>query len=260
LRPTNKDQRRFISVTLLALVLFSIGTNAQTPALDTKQAIETKPADPKTRVEHVETIFLKNVGQQNDFNDAQTALRNVLPRSAIYGVPTQNAIVLRGTEEEIQLAKKVIADIDLPHRTYRLIYTITEVDGGKRGASQHFSMVVATGAKTVFKQGTKIPLVTGSTEAASTSTNTQFQYIDVGVSIEARLEGSADGLHVATKVEQSSLAQEKTIAGVQEPVINQTVLEATSPAIPGKPVVLGSLDIPGTARHQEIELTSELVR
>jgi type II secretory pathway component GspD/PulD (secretin) len=255
-----KNQIRCMAAAAVLLSLCTLVANAQTPALDTKQAIETKPPEPKIRVEHVETIFVKNVGQQNDFNDAQTALRNVLPRSAIYGVPTQNAIVLRGTEEEIQLAKKVIADIDLPHKTYRLTYTITEVDGGKRGAPQHFSMVVATGARTVFKQGTKIPIVTGSTEAAASPNNTQFQYIDIGVSIDARLEGSADGLHVATKIEQSSLAQEKTIAGVQEPVINQTVLEATSPAIPGKPVVLGSLDFPGTTRHQEIELTSELVR
>ena len=254
MRFTMKKQVCCMVAAVVVFSLFSFAAIAQTAVL------ETKPSDSKTRVEHVETIFLKNVGQQNDFNDAQTALRNLLPRAAVYGVVWQNAIVLRATEDEIQLAKKVIADIDQPRKTYRLTYTITEVDGAKRGTPQHYSLVVGSGSRTIFKQGTKVPIATGSTEPAASAANTQFQYIDVGVSIDARLEGSGEGLHVNTKVEQSRAAQDKTIAGVQEPVFDQTVLDGTSPVIPGKSIVLGLIDIPGTSRHQEIELTSELIR
>ncbi len=44
------------------------------------------------------------------------------------------------------------------------------------------------------------------------------------------------------------------------PVIRQTTLEGTSTLVQGKPLVLGSLDVPGSTRHQEVEVVSELVR
>ena len=41
--------------------------------------------------------------------------------------------------------------------------------------------------------------------------------------------------------------------------MRQTVLDAISNLTPGKAVVLGSLDIPSSTRHEEIEVASELV-
>jgi hypothetical protein len=48
--------------------------------------------------------------------------------------------------------------------------------------------------------------------------------------------------------------------GAQDPILRQTVLEGMSTLSQSKPVVLGSLDVPGSTRHQEIEVASELVR
>lgn len=47
------------------------------------------------------------------------------------------------------------------------------------------------------------------------------------------------------------MSDEKSGIGIQDPVVRQTVLEATSDLKPGKTLLLGSLDIPGTSRHQE---------
>lgn len=74
------------------------------------------------------------------------------------------------------------------------------------------------------------------------------------------VEGSAEGLQLRSKVEQSSMADEKSGIGAQDPVIRQSRLEGVSTLAPGKPMVLGSLDIPGTTQHEEIEVVSELVR
>jgi hypothetical protein len=82
------------------------------------------------------------------------------------------------------------------------------------------------------------------------------QYVDVGLSIEATIDGS----RLRTKVEQSTIADEKSAVGAQDPVIRQGVLEETSTLVEGKPLVLGSFDIPGTARHEEIGVVSELQR
>ena len=60
----------------------------------------------------VQTFYLSNAWQQNDLNDVQTALRNVLTGAKIYGVASQNAIVMRGTPDELLLAQQLIDDLD----------------------------------------------------------------------------------------------------------------------------------------------------
>src|SRR6185369_12965818 len=42
----------------------------------------------------------------------QTALRNVLTNIKVYGVASQNALVVRGTPDELLLAQKLISDLD----------------------------------------------------------------------------------------------------------------------------------------------------
>ncbi len=60
----------------------------------------------------VQTFYLTNAWQQNDLNDVQTALRNVLPSAKVYGVASQNAIVMRATPDELLLAQKLVNDLD----------------------------------------------------------------------------------------------------------------------------------------------------
>jgi general secretion pathway protein D len=60
----------------------------------------------------VETFYLSNVSQQNDLNDIQTALRNLLTNAKLYGVPSQSAIVMRATPDELLLAQRLIEDLD----------------------------------------------------------------------------------------------------------------------------------------------------
>jgi general secretion pathway protein D len=62
----------------------------------------------------VRTFYLANAWQTNDLTDVQTAIRNVLTGGSfkIYGVPSQNAIVVRGTPDELMLAQKLVNDLD----------------------------------------------------------------------------------------------------------------------------------------------------
>ncbi len=61
----------------------------------------------------VQTFYLTNAWQQNDLNDVQTALRNVMGGSAkVFAVASQNAIVMRGTPDELMLAQKLVSDLD----------------------------------------------------------------------------------------------------------------------------------------------------
>jgi general secretion pathway protein D len=60
----------------------------------------------------VQTFYLSNAWQPNDLTDVQTAIRNVLPNVKAYGVASQNAIVIRGTPDELLLSQKLINDLD----------------------------------------------------------------------------------------------------------------------------------------------------
>jgi hypothetical protein len=193
-----------------------------------------------------ETFYLKNATQLGDANEITVAVRNLLPPDIkLYLVPSQNAIMMRGTADQIALAQKIINDLDRPRKTYRLTYTITEVDGGKRVGTQHFAMIMAAGQRTVMKQGDRVPIVTGSTTTNSSGTETQVTYVDVGLNFDATVDECANGAKLRSKVEQLAIAEEKSGFGLQDPIIRQAFLEGTSFLTLGKPLVLGSMDIPG---------------
>lgn len=218
---------------------------AATPKLSDLSSTEPKPA------EIYQTFYPVNV----DVIDLQTVLRNMIPNAKLVYSHSQGAVSMRGTSEEIQLAQKILADMDRAAKVYRLSYTITELDNGKHTGVQHLSLVVAAGGKAALKQGNRVPIVTGTTDSKTSAESTQVQYVDVGLNIDVSLEGA----RLRTKVEQSGIADEKSTVGIQDPVIRQITLEGTSTVEPGKSVVLGILDIPGSTRRQEIEVVAELV-
>lgn len=61
----------------------------------------------------IQTFYLTNVSQQNDANEVVVGIRNLLdPSVKIYLVPSQNAIVMRATPDQLMLAEKLINDLD----------------------------------------------------------------------------------------------------------------------------------------------------
>jgi len=216
-----------------------------------------KPITNPTQVFH-----LSNISNATEATEILVAIRNMLdPRDRVDLVSAQSAIFIQAPPDHLALAKKIIDDLDRPRKTYRLTYTITEIDDGKRTGTQHFSMVLVSGQRTTMKEGSKIPVATGTvSETGSPSTQTQFTYLDIGLNFDATLDESVNGVRLRSKAEQSSLGTDKIIAGVNEPVVRQAVLEGTSILTPGKPLILGSLDIPDSTRRMDIEVVMDVVK
>src|SRR5258708_7209567 len=60
----------------------------------------------------LQTFYLSNTAQQNDANELMTALRNVMdPSVKVFLVPSQNAIVMRGSPDQLLVAQKLIDDL-----------------------------------------------------------------------------------------------------------------------------------------------------
>jgi len=236
----------------LALVMGVIGV-AQTGWAQT-QPVETKPP------EEVRTFFLTNVTEMREAEDILADLRNVLPRANVYYVNSEGAISVRGTAGDIAGAEKTLSELDRKRTVYKITYSITETDGGKVAGTQHVELVIPAGSKTIVKEGNRVPIVTGTVDKDSGTPGEQVQYVDVGLNIEASLEGNGAALRLRTKVEQSSVGDERSGIGAQDPVIRQTQLEGWSMLAQSKPTLLGALDIPGTTQHEEITVVSELVK
>jgi len=61
----------------------------------------------------VQTFYLTNMSTANDATEVLTAIRNLLdPSVKIFLVPSQNAIVMRATPDQLMLAQKVMNDLD----------------------------------------------------------------------------------------------------------------------------------------------------
>lgn len=201
----------------------------------------------------VQTLYLKNAPQQADEYEIATALRNTLnPATKLILVPSQKAIVLNATPDQIELARTIISNLDLPQRAYRVIYTLIDMDGTKRIGEQSYSMVAMPEQKAEMKQGSRVPVVVADVKNPSTS---QITYLDVGMNFEVTLTEVNGGLSLKTKVERSSIADDHSSVGPGDPVVRQSLVEGTTILTPGKASIVGSFDIPDSTRHLDVQVS-----
>ena len=143
-----------------------------------------------------------------------------------------------------------------PPTTYRLTYTITERDETKELGTQHYAMTidpVSKDAQIHLSSSVPVPSsgVTGTTSAA-------YNYVEIGLNISARIREFKTGLEVSSQLQQTELADDMW-KQTGRAVIRHANLENTALLTLGKPVMLGSLDIPGSTRHLDINVVAELV-
>ncbi len=103
----------------------------------------------------VQIFYLQNVAQQNDFTEVQTALRNVLQTARINGIASENAIIMRATPDELELAKMLIAGLDQPKPEVMVDITVMEVSRDKLreiGLSPPTSLTVNSGSSQTLNE------------------------------------------------------------------------------------------------------------
>jgi general secretion pathway protein D len=135
-------------------------------------AMNTRAKRQEMEEEAVQTFYLANTAQQNDLNDIQTALRNLLVNAKLYGVPSQNAIVMRATPDELLLAQKLINDLDKSRPEVVVDVALLEVNRDKTrtlGAQLPGSFGLQLQSPTTTTTGTT---TTGTTTTGTTTTGT----------------------------------------------------------------------------------------
>jgi general secretion pathway protein D len=112
----------------------------------------------------VQTFYLQNSSQPNDGNEILTGLRLLLDTSVkLYLVPSQNAIVMRATTDQLLLAQKLINDFDRARPEVVVDVAVLEVN---RDRLRDLGITLPTSI------GLAPQLPTTSTTSSSSSTTT----------------------------------------------------------------------------------------
>jgi general secretion pathway protein D len=129
----------------------------------------------------VQTFYLTNSTAQNDANEVVVAIRNLLdPSVKIYLVPSQNAIVMRATPDQLLLAEKLINDLDRARPEVVVDVAVLEVDRDKvrnLGITLPQSFGLTPQANPYAAAPTTTTTTTGTATASSTFTLNSLAHV-----------------------------------------------------------------------------------
>jgi general secretion pathway protein D len=132
--------------------------------------------------EAVQTFYLSNVAQQNDFTDLQTALRNMFQTAKIYGVASQNAIIMRGTPDELLLAEKLINDLDRAKPEVVVDVAVLEVS---RDKLRNIGVQLPQTASVTFQQSNYNQTNSSSSSSSSSSGSSSTTNTSSGLTLNS---------------------------------------------------------------------------
>jgi general secretion pathway protein D len=124
----------------------------------------------------VQTFYLTNPAQQNDANEIYTALRQLLPPEVkSFFVPSQNAIVVRGTTDDLTLASKLLNDLDRARPEVVVDVAILEVNRDKvRNLGISLPQSITLTPQSGTTSSTSNSSNSSSTSTTTTTTNSDF--------------------------------------------------------------------------------------
>jgi hypothetical protein len=139
-------------------------------------------------------------------------------------------------------------------KLYRLNFAFHEMENGKSAGTRNYSMLMRTLTNEKLNIGSKVPV------PAAPGNSTQYTYIDVGISVRARLEERGEELLLGAEIEASNLAGDRENAGKAAPRVQQ--MKATfDTVIPlGRTTTVVALDDPAGPKRYEIEVTATKVK
>jgi hypothetical protein len=131
---------------------------------------------------------------------------------------------------------------------YRLDFSLYELEDGKKINTRHYSMNLNSGMNNDLKIGAKVPVPTGPSNSAS---NTQFQYMDIGTSINAQLRERDGDQELIVRAETSNVDLPSTTIA---PIVRQIRIEGSTLLVVGKPILIGSVDDANSKREFQLEV------
>jgi hypothetical protein len=133
-----------------------------------------------------------------------------------------------------------------PLQAYHLEFSLNEIEDGKKINSRQYSTELATNESNEIKIGTRVPVETKDGE---------FQYLDIGTNIFARLEESRGQTELIVRAESSNFTTPEHDPRDMRPVIRQMKFGGSTLLPLTKTIVIGSADDPNSKREFQLEVT-----
>ena len=121
----------------------------------------------------IKTFYLANLSQPTELQDVVNALRQILEISRIQPLPSQGALVVRGTPDQIALAEKLVGDLDKARPEVIVEVAIMQVSRDKTrnlGISPPTSITVALQNNINNTTGTTTTTTTTTTSSTTSGT------------------------------------------------------------------------------------------
>jgi general secretion pathway protein D len=125
----------------------------------------------------IKTFYLANLSQPTELQDVVNAMRQILEISRIQPLPSQGAIVVRGTPDQITLAQKLVGDLDKAKAEVIVDVAVLQINRDKKktlGISPPTSATVALQnniTNTTTNTGTNTTTNTGNTSNTTGTPN-----------------------------------------------------------------------------------------
>lgn len=147
-------------------------------------------------------------------------------------------------------------------KIYKLNFLIYELEDGKKINERTYIVpVVTVGGKarnSVIRVGDRLPVVTAA--SAERPAETQWQYVDIGLTIECSVIEQADKFIVTSDLAISSVVLPEPTSearvGEGNPVVRQIKQQFTAIVPPGKPTLVTSIDDINSKKRLQVEVTA----
>jgi general secretion pathway protein D len=118
----------------------------------------------------VKTFYLANLSQPTELQDVVNAMRTILEVSRIQQLPSQDAIVVRGTPDQMALAQKLIDDLDKAKAEVIVEVAIMQVS---RDKVRQYGVNPPTSATVALQSNVNTNTTTATTGSGNTATVNQ---------------------------------------------------------------------------------------
>jgi general secretion pathway protein D len=124
----------------------------------------------------LKTFYLQNVSQPTELQDVVNAIRSVLDVQRIQQLLSQNAVVVRGTPDQIALAQKLVDDLDKARPEVVVDIAVLQIS---RDRSRTLGLSPPTSATVTLQSNINTTTPTTTTTTGTTSTGTSSSGLEL---------------------------------------------------------------------------------
>lgn len=142
-----------------------------------------------------------------------------------------------------------------PAAVYRVEFAFSELQGGKVVNSRSYEMLAQAGQLNKIRAGARMPV--------SSPGGANFQYLDIGMNIDCRVEERDGGIGLNITADSSSFTfpeTDKATYAPGQPIVQQFRSQVDTVVNPGKPTIVSSMDDPSSKRRFHLEVTASRVK